>query len=265
MLDAPRDTLLVNRQKLPFTLDRGIAHRAAIGLVVLATDQTIEHEWRQMLRLDGVAFYESRIYNSPTITPETLAEMASGISAAAALIKPGIPLDALAYGCTSGAMVIGEERVFALLREAWPEKPCTTPITAALAGLRAFGARRIALLTPYIDEINQAMRRYIEARGIAVVAMGSFNNSNDNEVARISAASLEAAIGELGAGKQVDAVFVACTSLRIAGLIERIEAQLGKPVTSSNHAMAWHALRLAGYADPVTGFGQLFRVPEVAR
>jgi maleate isomerase len=147
-----------------------------------------------------------------------------------------------------------------LLREAWPDKPCTTPITAALAGLRALGARRIALLTPYIDEINQTMRRYIEARGIAVAAMGSFNNSNDNEVARISAASLEAAIVELGAAPQVDAVFVACTSLRIASLIERVEAQLRKPVTSSNHAMAWHALRLAGYGEPVAGLGRLFRI-----
>ena len=72
MLDAPTDTLLVNRRNLPFALDGGIAQRAAIGLVVLATDQTIEHEWRQMLHLDGVAFYESRIYNSPTITRETL-------------------------------------------------------------------------------------------------------------------------------------------------------------------------------------------------
>jgi maleate isomerase len=260
MLDAPTDTLLVNRRNLPLKLDGGIAHRAAIGLVVLATDQTIEHEWRQMLRLDGVAFYESRIHNAPTITPETLAEMADGIAAAAALIKPGIPLDVLAYGCTSGAMVIGEERVFALLREAWPDKPCTTPITAALAGLRALGARRIALLTPYMDEINQAMRRYIEARGIAVTAMGSFNNSNDNEVARISAASLEAAIRELGAEKEVDAVFVACTSLRVAALVERIEAALGKPVISSNHAMAWHALRLAGYGETVAGFGRLFRI-----
>jgi maleate isomerase len=259
MLDAPTDTLLVNRRNLPFTLDGGIAQRAAIGLVVLATDQTIEHEWRQMLHLDGVAFYESRIYNSPTITPETLAEMEGGIAAAAALIKPGIPLDALAYGCTSGAMVIGEDRVFALLREAWPDKPCTTPITAALAGLRALGARRIALLTPYIDEINQSMRRYIEARDITVAAMGSFNNGNDNEVARISAASLEAAILELGSQKSVDAVFIACTSLRVASLIERAEARLGKPVTSSNHAMAWHALRLAGYADAVPGFGRLFR------
>jgi maleate isomerase len=259
MLDAPTDTLLVNRHNLPFTLDGGIAQRAAIGLVVLATDQTIEHEWRQMLRLDGVAFYESRIYNSPMITPETLAEMEGGIAAAAALIKPGIPLDALAYGCTSGAMVIGEDRVVALLREAWPDKPCTTPITAALAGLRALGARRIALLTPYIDEINQSMRRYIEARDITVGAMGSFNNGNDNEVARISAASLEAAILELGSQNSVDAVFIACTSLRVAALIERAEAKLGKPVTSSNHAMAWHALRLAGYADAVPGFGRLFR------
>jgi maleate isomerase len=132
-------------------------------------------------------------------------------------------------------------------------------------GARRIARARRALLTPYIDEINQTMRRYIEARGIAVVAMGSFNNSNDNEVARISAASLETAIRELGAEKQVDTVFVACTSLRIAALIERVEAQLGKPVTSSNHAMAWHALRLAGYADPVPGFGQLFRVREAAR
>jgi maleate isomerase len=260
MLDTPTDTLLVNRRNLPFTLDNGIAQRAAIGLVVLATDQTIEHEWRQMLRLDGVAFYESRIYNAPTITPETLAEMEGGIAVAAALIKPGIPLDALAYGCTSGAMVIGEERVFALLREAWPDKPCTTPITAALAGLRALGARRIALLTPYIDEINQTMRRYIGARDITVTAMGSFNNGNDNEVARISAASLEAAIIELGSQNSVDAVFIACTSLRVAALIERAEARLGKPVTSSNHAMAWHALRLAGYDEPVAGFGRLFRM-----
>ncbi len=185
--------------------------------------------------------------------------MSSGIAAAAALIKPGIPLDVLAYGCTSGAMVIGEERVFALLREAWPGRPCTTPITAALAGLRMLGARRIALLTPYIDEINQTMRRYIEERGITVVAMGSFNNSNDNEVARISAASLEAAILELGAESEIDAIFVACTSLRVAALIADTEAKLGKPVISSNHALAWHALRLAGYSDAVPGLGELFR------
>jgi maleate isomerase len=260
MLDAPTGTLRVHRRNIPFTLDEGISHRAAIGLLVLASDHTIEHEWREMLRRDGVGFYEARIANSPTITPETLRRMEGELTKTAALIRPGERIDVLAYGCTSGTMVIGEETVFARLREARPGVACTSPITGALAGLAALGAHRIALLTPYIDSINQMMRDYIEARGVEVPVMGTFNNENDNEVARISAASLEAAILDLGDQRDVDAVFVSCTSLRVAPLIERLERKLGKPVTASNHAMAWHALRLAGYRESVPGLGRLMRL-----
>ena len=70
-IDAPR----INEQRLPHRLDRGIASRAAIGLIVLATDQTLEHECRLLLDLPGVAFYESRILNDAAITPETLLAM----------------------------------------------------------------------------------------------------------------------------------------------------------------------------------------------
>jgi maleate isomerase len=65
---------------------------------------------------------------------------------------------------------------------------------------------------------------------------------------------------ELGRQKDVDAVFVSCTSLRVAEHVAAFEAELGKPVTSSNHAMAWHALRLAGVADRIPAFGRLFEV-----
>ena len=65
---------------------------------------------------------------------------------------------------------------------------------------------------------------------------------------------------ELGRHSSVDAVFVSCTSLRVAERIEALEAKLGKPVTSSNHALAWHSLRLAGYAAPLPGFGRLMRL-----
>jgi maleate isomerase len=251
---------VVNRQHMPFTLDGGIAHRAAVGLVVLATDHTIEHEWRRMLRLDGVAFYEARLPNSPSITPETLAQMEAEIPRAVGLIRPGEHLDVIAYACTSGAMVIGEEKVFARIREVRPGIACTTPVTAAVAGLTALGARTIALLTPYRDEINQAMRAFFEDRGIGVPVMGSFNHENDNEVARISVPSLEAAALELGAHPAVDAVFVACTSLRVADSVERLERRLDKSVSSSNHALAWHSLRLAGCSAPVPGYGRLMQV-----
>jgi maleate isomerase len=252
--------LPLNRMHMPYRLEPGIAHRARIGLIVLASDHTIEHEWRRMLDIDGIAVYHSRIVNSPTITPETLKAMEAGLTAATDVILPGVPLDVVAYGCTSGAMVIGEDKVAERIRAARPGIAVTTPITGALAAMGALGARRIALLTPYIDRINQMMRGYIEERGVGVPVMGSFNNENDNEVACIAPDSLRDAAVELAQEKSVDAVFVACTSLRLAAVVEEIEQRSGKPALSSNHAMAWHALRLAGYREPVPGFGRLFRI-----
>jgi len=251
---------VARKTRMPFALDPGIAHRAAIGLIVLATDNTIEHEFRRMLRLDGVAFYESRIRNAAEINRATLAEMERGMAAAAALILPGARLDVIGYGCTSGTVVIGEETVFRRIREARPGIACTTPITAAIAGLKKLGVRRIALLTPYVEEVNRMLRDFIEARGVGVPVMGSFNHENDNEVARISEASIAGAARELARDPGVEGVFVSCTSLRVASLVETLESEIGKPVTSSNHALAWHCLGLAGVEDAVPGIGRLFRI-----
>ena len=250
---------LVNRQRLPHATDGGVAPRAAIGLIVLATDHTIEHEWRSVLGgVDGVGVFETRIWNDADINAETLAQMEAGLTDCARLIRPGERIDVFGYGCTSGAMVIGPDNVAARIHAARPGIPVTNPITAALTGLRALGARRIALLTPYVDEVNRGMRAYIQVNGIDVPVMGSFNVADDNTVAKITARSIEDALCDLAAAPSVDAAFVACTSLRVAGIVERAEARLGKPVTSSNHALAWHCLRLAGVDDVVPGYGRLF-------
>jgi len=251
---------VVSKDHMPFDLDGGIAHRARIGIIVLATDHTLEHEFRQILTQDGVAFYETRILNDPDINPRTLAAMEQGMTAAAAAILPGVPLDVVAYGCTSGSVVIGEERVFELIRKARPDAACTTPITGAIAGLKAMNCRRIALLTPYVESVNQMLRCYIEDRGVGVPVMGSFNHENDNEVACISQDSIRNAVRALMEEPDVDGVFVSCTSMRVASIVEPMEAEFGRPVTSSNHAMAWHCLRLAGITEPMPGWGRLFRV-----
>ena len=180
------------------------------------------------------------------------------IAPAVGLLLPGERLDVVAFGCTSASMVIGETRVFARIREARPDIACTTPITAALAALKALDVRRVALLTPYVRTINDFMRDYIEARGVAVTRMASFEHADDNEVARIDANSIRSAIETLARHDDADAVFVSCTSLRVAALVPELEAAIGKPVLSSNHAMAWHALRLAGVQDSEPQLGRLF-------
>jgi maleate isomerase len=252
---------IINRRHLPHRLDGGIAARAAIGVVVLATDQTLEHEFRRLLDVPGVAFYESRIVNDAAITPATLAAMEARLTQATEVILPGLPLDVVAFGCTSAAMVIGEEQVFARIRKARPGVACTTPITAAFAAFDALGTRRLALLTPYRDDINRFMRDFIEARGFRVPVIGSFNEEDDRKAARIDLASIRDAAIDLGRVDAVDAVFVSCTSLRLIDAVTEVEAALGKPVTSSNHAMAWHCLQLAGVDEPRPGFGTLFARP----
>ncbi len=245
---------------LPFVLDEGVGARAAIGLIVLSSDQTIEHEFRQLLGIDGVALFQSRIRMDNRVTPETLKAMEAGITDATDLILPGMALDVVAFACTSASMLIGEEQVFEQIRKARPQTRPTTPITAVFAALKAFGTKRIALLTPYRNDVNQQIRAYIEARGVEVAAMGSFEEEDDRRVCRISESAIKTAAIELGREPGVEAVFVSCTSLRLAGVVEEIETAIGKPVTSSNHALGWHCLRLAGIDDRRAGLGRLFQL-----
>jgi maleate isomerase len=244
---------------LPSELDEGIASRAAIGLVVLATDQTMEHEFRALLRLPGVAVYKSRVFNDAEIRPDTLRAIGPRIAPSVALILPRIPLDVVAFGCTSATMTLGEE-VFAEIRKARPDVACTTPVTAALAAFRTFGVRSIGPLTPYAPEINASLVASFRGRGVAVAAVATFDRRDDRDAARISVASIETAVKRLAAAAGVEAIFVSCTSLRVAESAANFERLAGVPLTSSNHAMAWHCLRLAGVADPLPAAGRLFEV-----
>lgn len=246
---------------LPSELDEGLAHRAAIGLIVLASDQTMEHEFRQIIRQDGVALYESRIFNDNTVTPETLRAMRERIAPAADLILPGAPLDVVAFGCTSATMELGEDAVFAEIRKVRPTVKCTTPITAGLAALEALDARRIAVLTPYSAEINRTVRAFICAKGFEVPVMATFDRQDDRDAARISVASIRDGVKILATNDAVDGVFVSCTSLRLSEIAREIEVEAGKPVTSSDHALAWHCLRLAGVDDALPRFGRLYELP----
>jgi maleate isomerase len=243
---------------IPVVADAGLAGRARIGLIVLANDHTVEHEFRRIVERPGVAVYVTRIASSHLITPATLAEMEHRIADCSALILPHAPLNVVAYGCTSASIVLGEETVFARIGEARPEADPTTPVTAALAAFDVLGARRIALLTPYSRTVNDHVRAYIAGRGFEVPVSATFNVEDDNAVACISADSIRRAILEIGERADTDMVFLSCTSLRLADAAAAIEAELGKPVISSNLALAWHSLRLAGIAESTPGYGRLF-------
>jgi len=248
-------------EQLPFATDDGLGQRARIGLIVLQTDQTLEHELATVLSGDGVALYHTRIPNAQAVTPDTLRAMAEELPRTAGLLPPEFAFDAIGYGCTSGATLIGEAEVDALIRAQHPDAKTSNPITACKAALSALKVERVALLTPYTPDVTDAMRANLEQAGIVVNAVASFNQSDDFTVARIACSSILDAATRVGAREDVDAVFVSCTSLRALPVIHAAESALGKPVIASNQVLAWHLMRLAGVDDTPGGWGRLFNAP----
>ncbi len=246
-------------EALEFSTDDGLGAGARLGLIVLQTDQTIEYEFAQLLGPEkDVALYAARIPNAMEVSPDTLRQMAVDLPQTAALLPTQFGFDVLGYACTSGATLIGEDRVNSLIRQVHPQAKTTNPISATKAACAALGLKRIALVTPYPVDVTLKMQANLQADGYETAAVATFGQSDDFTVARISAASILQAVKQIGARSDCDGVFVSCTSLRALQIIPRAEAALGKPVISSNQALAWHMMRLSGLEAGPSNAGCLF-------
>jgi len=228
-----------------YTLAGPIGTRAALGLVVLQSDETIEHDFRRLFPTDRVSLYVSRVASGADVNTDTLATMEAVLPAAAALFPP-VAFDVVGYGCTSGTAVIGPDRIAAQLRQGCTAQKVTEPLSALVALCRAHHITRLAFLSPYVASVSQTLRDALAAKGVDTPVFGSFNEAEETKVAKISEQSLYDAALTLGEHEAVQAVFLSCTNLRTLDVIPRIEADLGKPVFSSNMALAWHMAKLAG-------------------
>ncbi len=237
--------------------DAGVHHRAKIGYVLLATEQTIQDEIHRLCP-DGVGVHVSRVAIPDSITVETLAAQAELLADAASLMLPDGSLDVVCYGCTSGSLVIGEERVNAELKRGQPGAIPTSLIAGVLAGLRALGTKRIAVGTPYLDEINAQERDYMTAAGFEVLDITGLQLEKDSDMVRVTPSFLAEFIKALDR-PDADAVFLSCGALRSVEIVQAVEQEIGKPVLVSNQAMIWNCLRLAGIEDRLEGYGRLFR------
>ncbi len=133
-----------------------------------------------------------------------------------------------------------------------------SPIIAAKAGLRALGASRIALLTPYPAGLHGMVAGHLQQNGFTLTDEKGLGVDSDAGITSIPEQTItEAALSLDRDGAQ--AVFLSCTAFLTAHLVERLEQKLGLPVVTSNQALAWHALRLAGSKATLPNRGQLLR------
>ncbi|AXI54302.1 Maleate isomerase (plasmid) [Pseudoseohaeicola sp. NH-UV-7] len=230
--------------RYPYTLDRDDPQKPPIGLIVLQTDETIEPDFKRYFADHPSPLYVSRIPSGQTVTHQTLSQMQTDLTAAADLLPKGLHFPVIGYGCTSASSVIGSERIEKLVQGACDVDTVTNPLRATVAACAARGLSRIALLSPYIEEVNEPLRAAFAQNGVDMSVFGSFGEAQEAKVVRISTASVVDAAVKLGADPSVEGVFLSCTNLRTYDAIPAIEQALGKPVLSSNQALAWHMRHL---------------------
>lgn len=244
--------------QLPFALSQD--RPAQVGVIVLEADETLEPDFRRLLPAP-VEVLVSRVPSGAHVTPDSLKKMDGALAEAAGRMPAGARFAAVGYACTSATAQIGAERVAAqICAGLGAEVPVSDPVSACLAACRALDVSRIALVSPYVESVSARLIEVFAEGGLEVTRFGSFNVSEEARVVRIAHRSVVDAALALGQGDACEAVFLSCTNLRTLDAIEEIEAALGKPVLSSNTALAWHLARLGGMASEAGIPGALGRL-----
>lgn len=222
----------------------------SIGLVV-PFDFALDAEyWRWMPENTSLHITRTPRIEDAAVTVELAKEVSdaedvrTGVGSLIAT-KPG----AIAYGCTSGSFIggkAGEAQLCRGMLEAGASKAVTTS-GALISALTYIGAKKVAVATPYNEELSRLLGSFIEEFGFETVSNGFMDK--EEGIARVSYEAVRylAAVVDR---PEADAIFFSCTNLHTFDVLEELERYLSKPVLSANQVTMWAALREAGLPMP---------------
>ena len=226
-----------------------LAPRAVIGVMTPAMNTVVQPEL-ELLRPDGVTNQMQRFRLGGDNISEDLHDEAIKLMDC----KPS----AIAIGLTTDAGLGGPDKLGA--RCAALTKAMGVPVIGAsqadYAALRALGAKRIGVVTPFNAEVDAVVRANTRAAGFDVVAIKGTEAPSLPEICETPLSDIRDVFAHVAAS-DCDAILQVGTALPVVSMIAELEAAHGKPVVACNAAVYWQALRSIGIDDPVKGYGRL--------
>lgn len=240
-----------------------------IGMIVPSSNLTMETELPRMLRAREDAHPEDRfVFHAARarmqhVTPEQLRAMNAQAERAAAELADARP-DVVATACLVAIMAQGpgyhctaEDSISAALRAEGAKAPVISSAGALIAGIEALGARRVAIVTPYLKPLTQAVVDYLTDAGIEVVDALSLEVSDNLAVARLDPADLREHHKRLDLSGAEALVLSACVQMPSLPSIQPVEDELGLPVLSAATATTYRILQELGLPPVVPNAGRL--------
>ncbi|MBX6318807.1 MAG: Asp/Glu racemase [Pigmentiphaga sp.] len=217
---------------------------------------------REQVRPERFTFHSARM-RMKHVTKEELAAM-DAESDRCALELSDARVDVLGYACLVAIMAMGngyhresEARLRRCTRENGGEAPVVTSAGALVDGLRVLGARRIALVAPYMVPLTKLVIGYIENEGIEVVQWRALEIPDNLEVGRHDPSRLPGIVASMDTSGVDAIVLSACVQMPSLPVIARVEARAGKPVVTASVATTYAMLKALGLERIVPGAGAL--------
>lgn len=217
-----------------------------IGVIVPSSNTTVEADFMRALPA-GVTVHAARMYLAET-TAEAERRMIYDYAPAAitdlATLRPHV----VAFACTSGGAVLGADGETALIGKIARETAALVVSTNDAVGnaVERQGGKRIAVLTPYVDELNQAIKAGLERRGLTVVRIAGLGITENFRIGSVTPKEIVAFAEKELAGLAYDLLFVSCTNFRAVEARPLLMQRFAVPVVTSNQATIDAAFRAIG-------------------
>lgn len=229
--------------------------RKRVGLIVPSSNTTMECEMWSALP-QGISLHTARV-PLKDVNIGALEDMdRSSMNAATSLLDAEV--DCILFGCTSGSLIKGKEYNTRKSeeREKKLKVPFITTSTAVVEALKSFSAKEISVVTPYIDEVNEREKEFLESCGFRVQSIRGMGIEKNKEIGKVTPEELYRFASGHSEG---DCLFISCTNLRTFEIIEVLERDIGIPVVTSNQASLWFSLNRMGIKERLEGLGSLWR------
>jgi maleate isomerase len=242
------------------------SHR--VGLLVPSSNTTMETEVPAILRRHteltghGFTFHSARM-RMKEVDPAQLAAMNRDADRAAAELADA-DVDVMAYACLVAVMAEGpgahrhiEARLQGIAADNGARAEIVSSAGALIDGLRALGARRVSIITPYMKPLTNLVVAYLESEGVEVHDAISLEVPDNLAVGRLDPAQLPDLTDKLDTSGVDAVVLSACVQMPSLPAVPEAEHRTGLPVLTASLATAWRTLKALGHEPVSAGGGAL--------
>jgi maleate cis-trans isomerase len=163
------------------------------------------------------------------------------------------------WACTSGSFVFGWDGATAQVEAlgAVAGVPASSTSFAFVDACARLGVSKVAVGATYPDDVAE---RFVAFLGVAGIEVLSLSAKGIITAAEVGTLPRESVLDFAAAADHPDAqaVLLPDTALHTIGLLDALDARVGKPVLTANQVSVWQGLRLAGAGEPRPGLGALF-------